>query len=406
MGVFIKGNKTKLFIGSKKVSRGYVGNVKVYSSGNIVTYQVDTGVTYTEEVEEGGGCLSPSTFTPQKTGYTFTGWRLDGSASGDVLSSCVMAGDPITLYAVFQKNITVYYYNGNTTRSTAVKQQYYNNGAIVNPSFALTQATLGGWSPRGWSTQNVGNAAITYANGATFTRDSDITLYGLYYQTITLTTVANGATSRANGTRYFAPAPASYVNPTFTVANPSKSGATFNGWSASAGSTAISNSSISNLTLTASTTRYAVFTYANATSQSTFVFYTGNRGRPYAWTNGLTNVGVGANPDILGLAFDCSKYSGITINVIYGRANGNFKDATAWIDLICGGTTKRLVTSNPNSGVEFKGSFYIPFTQTTGTTTCVLSADAQSSSTVDMDVHSDPYYNPATVTMHGRTTVG
>lgn len=241
------------------VSRGYVGNVKVYSSGNIVTYQVDTGVTYTEEVEEGGGCLSPSSFTPQKTGYTFTGWKQDRTANGDVLSSCIMAGDPITLYAVFQKDITVAYYNGNTVRSTAVKQQYYNNGAIVNPSFTLTQATLGGWSPRGWSTQNVGNAAITYANGATFTRDSDITLYGLYYQTITLTTVANGATTKANGTRYFAPAPASYVNPTFTVANPSKSGATFKGWSASSNSTAISNSSISNLALTASTTRYAVF---------------------------------------------------------------------------------------------------------------------------------------------------
>lgn len=197
----------KLYIGNQAVRKAYLGNQLVYSAGNIVTYHVDAGVRYQEEVGEGQSCLSPKTFTPQKAGWTFVGWRADATASGDVISSLIMGDSPIELYAVFTHPVTVTYYNGSTTVSRQTKSRYWNNGNAASPSFALTQAAKSGWSARGWSTSAAGNGGITYANGATFSRDSDITLYGMYQQAVTLSYNGNGATGGSTaaqtGYRYY-----------------------------------------------------------------------------------------------------------------------------------------------------------------------------------------------------------
>lgn len=185
MGVMVGANKPKFQYGASKAKKIYKGTTQIYSSGNICTYVVDSGVSYQEEVEEGESCLSPKTFTPSKSGWTFVGWRQDATANASVYSSLVMGDAPITLYAVFKQVITLSTV-ANRTTSNQSKDRIYNNGNVANPSF--------------------------------------------------------------------------------TVSNPSKSGASFLGWSASSSSTSISNSSISNLTLTASTTRWAVFKYANSSA--------------------------------------------------------------------------------------------------------------------------------------------
>ena len=115
MGIFGT-SKLKLFVGEDKVKKAYLGDTKIYSAGNIVTYRVDNGVTYQEEVDSDASCLNPTTFTPSKSGWTFVGWREDTTASSDVLSSKIMGDEPITLYAVFRKAVTLYYYNGSTTK--------------------------------------------------------------------------------------------------------------------------------------------------------------------------------------------------------------------------------------------------------------------------------------------------
>ncbi len=230
--------RAKLNIGSRNVKKAYKGAGLVYSSGSSVTYHVDTGITYREEINEGESCLSPKTFTPAKSGWEFAGWRQDTAApaAGSVESSVPMGSSPVTLYAVFRKLITVTYYNNSTSASSTSRYRYYNNGNVVNPSFTLTQASSS-WTPRGWSTSNQGNAGITYANGATFTRDSDITLYGLYQQTVTVTYYNNSTTASATtGTRYWAPAGS--INPSFALSQAALSGWTARGWSTSNGATA------------------------------------------------------------------------------------------------------------------------------------------------------------------------
>ena len=197
----------KLYIGNQAVRKAYLGNQLVYSAGNIVTYHVDAGVRYQEEVGEGESCLSPKTFTPQKAGWAFVGWRTDATASGDVISSLIMGDSPIELYAVFTHPVTVTYYNGSASASAQMKNRYSNNGNDTPPSFTLTQAALSGWSARGWSASTAGNGGITYANGAAFTRNSDVTLYGMYQQAVTLSYSGNGATGGSTaaqtGYRYY-----------------------------------------------------------------------------------------------------------------------------------------------------------------------------------------------------------
>ncbi len=70
--------------------------------GYKVTYIVN-GSTYTELVQNGESCLSPKTFTPSLSDAKFLGWSAS-SSSTNVLSSKVMNGTPITLYAVWKYN--------------------------------------------------------------------------------------------------------------------------------------------------------------------------------------------------------------------------------------------------------------------------------------------------------------
>ena len=283
MPILTENKDIKLMCSDHKVAKIYCQNEVIYSSGNIVTYHVSPGVTYQEEVDEGASCLSPKTFTPSLSGWTFVGWRSDASANANVHQSLVMGDNPVVLYAVFRQAVTVTYYNGSTEASSTSGYRYYNSGNVANPSFTLTQAALSGWTARGWSTSAAANGGITYANGAAFTRDSNITLYGMYQQTIALTTVANGSSSTQYGTRYYN-SNGNSINPVFTVSTPSLSGANWLGWCNSAGT--VLYSSISNLALSASTTLYSKFKYAD----SSFTMYFTDASAPGATTKAHSQV--------------------------------------------------------------------------------------------------------------------
>ena len=256
MGVFGT-SKMKLFGGSEKIRKAYLGTEKIYSAGSIVTYYVDSNTYYQEEVDSDASCLNPTTFTPSKSGWTFVGWREDTVASGDVLSSKIMGDEPITLYAVYSQSVACNFVSYNKTE-TKYGTRYYNNGNTVNGSVtAPSGASYSGWSWRGWSHNNGTSATLSprYANGATV---SDISVtenhYGLYEQTIYLYYNGNGSTSGSvstqSGTRYYN-AYGNTSNPTFKLASNgySRSNYTFTGWDLGAVGT--------NVTLSSSKTAYA-----------------------------------------------------------------------------------------------------------------------------------------------------
>lgn len=337
--LYIGNKKVKVYIGDKKVKKGYIGNVLCYSSGNPVTYHVDTSTIYTEEVDDGATCLSPTTFTPAKSGYTFKGWREDSTANSSVLSSKVMGDSPITLYAVFQKNVTVTKYNGSTSATTETKQQYYNNGNVANPSFTLSQTAVSGWTVRGWSTSTTANASATVSNGGSVTLSANATYYGLYQATITLSYNGNGATSGSTaaqtGTRYWNSA-GNYSNPSFTLRSCgfSRTNYSFVNWRMGSTSGTAYNAGAA-ITLNANTTFYASW-------QEIFTGYLYNRGNEYTtFTGGWNDTGTSMHGSVSESGSISKSSSYIQINVTTGSRH-----------------SKTLVTAKP---INISNYSYITF---------------------------------------------
>ena len=237
--------------------------VTVWTAAATVTYYVDSGTSYQENVVYGNSVLSPSSFTPSKSGYTFVGWRENSTANSSVLTSKTMGTSPISLYAVFKKTVTITYYNNSTTKSTASGTQYYNNGNVANPTFTITQASKSGWTARGWATGTGASASVAYSsiNGTEFSTNT--TLYGLYYQTITLSYNGNGSTSGSvssqTGTRYYNSA-GNTSNPNFTLKSNGFSKTNYNFAKWAQGSASGTQYTVgASVTLSASTTFYAVW---------------------------------------------------------------------------------------------------------------------------------------------------
>jgi len=272
-----------IYIGNRKVKKVYVGTRKVYSSGGIVTYRVDSGATYTQEYDEGANVLSPTSFTPAKTGYTFVGWREDATASSTVLTSKTLQTETLTLYAVFRKTITVTKYNGSGTASTSTLYQYYNNGSVLNPQHTLTQTALSGWTALGWTTAASGHS-IQVANGGTVTLTANATYYGCYSKTVTASYNGNGNTSgstvASSGTAYYH-STAGTTNASITLrANGfAKSGSTFTKWAISSAS-GTQYTAGTTVSLSANTTFYAVWATA---------FYIYNASPTPAYTQSISN---------------------------------------------------------------------------------------------------------------------
>lgn len=197
-----------------------------------ITYKVDTDTTYQEYVYYGTDLLSPTTFTPSKSGYTFVGWREDSTANSSVLTSKTCGYEPVTLYAVFEKTVTVTCFNLMHRYPYDLEgYQYYNNGNIVNPSFTLDeQETKTGWTPRGWGISTAADSEVVYTSGVPFEMSSDITVYGLYYAEYTLTYYDNSATAKTIKRNAYFSSWNQYSFPYITMTQSSKTGWTARGW--------------------------------------------------------------------------------------------------------------------------------------------------------------------------------
>lgn len=259
-------SKYKILHNGNSLKKGYHNSdVEILPGGSTVTYCVDSGVSYTEEVNNGESCLTPKTFTPTKDGWVFVGWREDTSGT-TVLTSKVMGDDPITLYAVFK-------------------------------------------------------------------------------QTITLSTVSNGSTAKQTGARYYN-ASGNIKNPTFTVANPTRSGWTFLGWSTSSSSTTVANETISNLELSANKTLYAVWDCADVSGTASLNYNPGTK----LYTGNETQATI-----LSGV--DTSKYLAVQFTFASGNIHVSVDYRGTQLDMfVSDGTNKTRI-----------GYAYVDWTGTSGT---------------------------------------
>lgn len=156
----------------------------VFSASNTVTYVVDTGVSFAEEVEYGTSCLNPKSFTPVKSGWTFCGWREDTTATASILTEKVMDIDPVILYAVFKKTVTLSY-NGNGSTGGSVSSQtgtaYYNGAGNMLPAqFVLYESSYSRihYNFSRWAIGSISDNK--YNAGATISLFQDTTAYAMW----------------------------------------------------------------------------------------------------------------------------------------------------------------------------------------------------------------------------------
>lgn len=274
MGVFGT-TKMKLFVGEDKIKKAYLGTEKIYSAGSTVTYYVDSNTSYTEEVDSDASCLNPTAFTPSKSGWTFVGWRENTTASSSVLSSKIMGDEPISLYAVFSKPVTVYTYDGHVNDNdgepwTQSGTVYYNNGNVLGASIEAygcdgVYSNFRGYAQFNSIDEIEDNIYPSYSpdvyEADELNVTQDIYLVALYSQTITLTYYNNSTTkSTTTGTKYIEMYNDDATNPTFTISQASKSGWTARGWATgTAGNASVAYSSINNTTFSSNKTLYGLY---------------------------------------------------------------------------------------------------------------------------------------------------
>ena len=171
----------------------YTGSVTVTFNGN--GGQNVAGKTTVTQNFTGNVSKSLSANSFSREGYHFIGWARAADATSKEYSdgATVTFTEPtITLYAVWAANPKVTF-NGNggadSSGKTSLTQSlpYGTSTALNVNTFTKANSTFIGWSTSASATY------ATYKDEASITRTSDLTLYALWKDDLTLTFHANGA---------------------------------------------------------------------------------------------------------------------------------------------------------------------------------------------------------------------
>ncbi len=174
---------------TKRVTRIFVGEDRVYAAGVKVTYQIDTGYSLERTVPDREDAIAAAPPAALE-GYTFVGWRQDDSAEKKVLSEYLISSEePVTLYAVFKKQMTIGLMpNGGTLSESGAKENftvycYYNNGNAQSepttvPANPYTRKNM---SFCGWSIDSL--STPSYKPGEMGVFPAGATLYAMWVTT-------------------------------------------------------------------------------------------------------------------------------------------------------------------------------------------------------------------------------
>ena len=209
------------------------------------------------------GATVDLTPTASKSDWIFVGWNPNQDATLG-LTSLTMGAADLTLFAIYQKDLTATFidYNGSSQTSRTLAVTIYNkaqSGSIVTPA----QAAYSGWTARGWGSATAANAEVTVGSGVNYTLGGDTTFFGLYQRTLTLSYNANGGLSSPAAQTGIQSANSyaitSFSNPGFILAEAiSRTNYKFCGWAlGSAGG--IVHAAGSSITIAENTTMYATW---------------------------------------------------------------------------------------------------------------------------------------------------
>jgi len=173
------------------------------------------------------------TVTAQKEGYTFVGWNTIPNAITKQ-DSLTMGTEHITLYAIFEKTITVTLVENSDagTIITTLSETIYNNDRYA--SFPIAEkGTWNGWKNIGWTDKTDTTEDVIISTGMAYTTDNSTTLYALYSSEVTVSYDTNGSATKYDSQtqKCFYNASGNVFYPTFRIANaPVLASHSFNRW--------------------------------------------------------------------------------------------------------------------------------------------------------------------------------
>ena len=213
-------NQTKLLDKTYTYTRGTAATTyKVYAkltgidmlSGTVyanTTYTVPALASYTVSYNANGGSGAPSSQTkwygktltlsstkPTRTGYSFQGWAT--SASGGVAyasGASYTANAAVTLYAVWKANTYTVKYDANGGTGAPGNQTKTYGVALTLSS---TKPTKTNYNFLGWATSASATSA-TYAAGASYTDNTNVTLYAVWELAYTKPSIYNLTATRCD----------------------------------------------------------------------------------------------------------------------------------------------------------------------------------------------------------------
>ena len=174
---------------TKRVTRIFVGEDRVYAAGVKVTYQIDTGYALERTVPDREDAIAAAPPAALE-GYTFVGWRQDDSPEKKVLTEYIITSEePVTLYAVFRKQMTIGLMpNGGTLAESGAAESftaycYYNNeNAQSEPTTVpASPYTRKNMSFCGWSIDSL--STPSYKPGEKGVFPAGATLYAMWVTT-------------------------------------------------------------------------------------------------------------------------------------------------------------------------------------------------------------------------------
>ena len=165
------------------------------NSGDTLTNKPSTQTyTYT------GGTVTITPTTPKRTGYIFKGWCRNKNSTSNLLDSGATIDQEtgnITLYAVWEKSITIQYNINEGTGATPTQQTISVYNTATGTSFGTLATNTGfsrsGYTFDGWSTTK--NDSSTKVSGTTTFTNSTTTLYALWninYYSVSTNIYTNG----------------------------------------------------------------------------------------------------------------------------------------------------------------------------------------------------------------------
>lgn len=177
---------------------------KVASSSITVAKKTSYTVTYNANGGSGapssqtkwyGTALTLSSAKPTRTGYAFQGWATSSSGSvAYAAGASYTANAAVTLYAVWKANTYTVSYNANGG-SGAPSSQTKTYGTAL--TLSSTKPTRTNYTFLGWGTSK-SSTTVSYAAGASYTKNSAITLYAIWQLAYTKPRITKLSAARCN----------------------------------------------------------------------------------------------------------------------------------------------------------------------------------------------------------------